>query len=245
MQPLLQYKSHKYNILCVYVCSLRYPARNAHSPYCNLWTAPAPLYYSSLSYKGHDFREKKRNNLLDIIVSWFSLQLLSTFLVLRRNSRDMIRNVDRSACKVPLFLSDFNEACNFLDRLSKNTQISNFPPHKNPSSGSRVISCGRTAVTYMTKLTVAYCNFANAPKKSRIIPRCFIYTSDVKLFSSRLTALLCAPTISYWYHINKSNSVVCCQEVFDRSKTMLFEWTVNYSCICKRLNLNAHISFDA
>jgi len=34
--------------------------------------------------------------------------------------------------------------------------------HENPSSGSRVVPCGRTD---MTKLIVAFSNFANAPKK--------------------------------------------------------------------------------
>ena len=43
VQPLLQWGSNKYYILCVCVCvfSLRYPAYNAHAPYY-LW--PAPLY---------------------------------------------------------------------------------------------------------------------------------------------------------------------------------------------------------
>jgi hypothetical protein len=30
------------HILSVCICSLRYPACNAHAPYCHLW--PAPLY---------------------------------------------------------------------------------------------------------------------------------------------------------------------------------------------------------
>jgi len=38
---------------------------------------------------------------------WFSLQLLSeTFLILSRNKRDMIPNVYRFSCRVPLLLSD-------------------------------------------------------------------------------------------------------------------------------------------
>jgi hypothetical protein len=38
--------------------------------------------------------------------------------------------------------------------------------HKNPSFGSRVVPCGRTlGRTDMTKLIVAFRNFANAPKK--------------------------------------------------------------------------------
>jgi len=55
--------------------------------------------------------------------------------------------------KYPLFLSYFNEK--FLDIFSKNTQNIKF--HTNPSSRSRIVSCGRTAAqTDMAKLTVAF-----------------------------------------------------------------------------------------
>ena len=47
----------------------------------------------------------------------------------------------------------------FLDRFSKIPKLSNF--HKNPSSGSRIVPCGRTD---MMKLIVAFRNFAKAPK---------------------------------------------------------------------------------
>jgi hypothetical protein len=39
-------------------------------------------------------------------------------------------------------------------------ESSNIKFHQNPSSGSRVVPCGRMA---MTKLIVAFRNFANAP----------------------------------------------------------------------------------
>jgi len=45
------------------------------------------------------------------------------------------------------------------DRFSK--KYSNIKFHENPSSGSRVFPCGQTD---MTKLTVAFRSFANAPK---------------------------------------------------------------------------------
>jgi len=45
-------------------------------------------------------------------------------------------------------------------------KYSNIKFHKNPSSGSRVIPCGRTdGQTDTTKLTVAFCYFANESKK--------------------------------------------------------------------------------
>jgi hypothetical protein len=41
-------------------------------------------------------------------VFWFSVQLLSeTFLILRRNERDMIKSVYRSSCKVPVIVVRF------------------------------------------------------------------------------------------------------------------------------------------
>jgi hypothetical protein len=36
LQPRLQWKSDKYYTFLVCVCSLRYPACNAHAPYCHL-----------------------------------------------------------------------------------------------------------------------------------------------------------------------------------------------------------------
>jgi len=47
--------------------------------------------------------------------------------------------------------------------------------HENPSSGSRVVPCGWTDwLTNMTKLIVAWCNIANAPKNhTTILVHCF------------------------------------------------------------------------
>jgi len=54
---------------------------------------------------------------------------------------------------------------NFLERFSKKS--SNIEFDENPSSGSRVVSRGQTdGQTDMTKLTVAFRNFVNAPKKA-------------------------------------------------------------------------------
>jgi hypothetical protein len=48
--------------VCVCVCSLRYPACNAHAPYCHLW--PTPLYKIFPHYliKGTIFDKKKMLN---------------------------------------------------------------------------------------------------------------------------------------------------------------------------------------
>jgi len=56
----------------------------------------------------------------------FSANLSETFLTLRRIQRDIILNVCRYLCKVPVILLIFQPKVYFLDRFSKNTQIQNF-----------------------------------------------------------------------------------------------------------------------
>ena len=69
---------------------------------------------------------------------WFSLQLLSeTFLILRRNERDIVINVYWSSFSS----SDCNESDFAQDFLKK---TSNIIFHEHLSSGSRVVPCGWT-----------------------------------------------------------------------------------------------------
>jgi len=77
-------------------------------------------------------------------VFWISLQLLSvTFLILRRNERDVITDVYRSSCKVPVIVVRFQRNYNFLDRFFFE-KYSNVKFHEIPPSGSPVVLCGRT-----------------------------------------------------------------------------------------------------
>jgi hypothetical protein len=66
--------------------------------------------------------------------------------------------------KYPLFLADFNET-NFIDRLSKKTFISNFI--KIRAAEFELFHEDRQST--MTKLTVAFRNFANEPKNYDLI----------------------------------------------------------------------------
>jgi hypothetical protein len=64
--------------------------------------------------------------------------------------------------KYPLFFSDFNETWIFSADFEK---FWNMKFHENPSSGSRVVPRGRAdGQTDMTRLIVAFRNFATAPK---------------------------------------------------------------------------------
>jgi hypothetical protein len=92
--------------------------------YCHLW----PLWLH------HIFRHYLTNGtifgriLLNIkCVFWFTLQRLSEiFLVLRRTERDIIINVQRSLCKVPVILVTCYCNLNSLYRFSTDIQISDF-----------------------------------------------------------------------------------------------------------------------
>jgi hypothetical protein len=67
---------------------------------------------------------------------------------------------ERLHVKYTLFFSSFNEIFNFLNRFSKNMQISNLM--KICSVGAELFHADRR--TDMTKPIVAYRHFENAPK---------------------------------------------------------------------------------
>ena len=120
---------------------------------------PVLHYFSTLSHKRHNFRKK----VIVKCVFWFSLQrLCETFVILRRNQPDIVISVDGSSCKLPAILVRFKWNLNFVDIFWKHSNI-NF--HEKPFGGSRVFIWGWThRQTDMTKLIVAFRNFANPPK---------------------------------------------------------------------------------
>jgi hypothetical protein len=100
-------KSEVLHIMSVCVCSLSHPARNAHAPcyilICGLSVSNIFFHIISLT---EWLSEKKLVHIK--CVFWFSLQILSeTFLTLRRNERDIIINVHRFSCTVPVILVKF------------------------------------------------------------------------------------------------------------------------------------------
>ena len=102
----------------------------------------------------------------DFVYSFIS----ETFFIIRRNERDMIKNVYWSSCKAATHYS-----CQILMRLEVSRQFceqySDITFHENPSIGSRVVSRRQTNIT---KPIVALLNFANAPKKESYIPTGFV-----------------------------------------------------------------------
>ena len=75
--------------MCVCVCSLRYPACNAHAPFFHLW--PAALYsiFPHFPIYGSIFGKKCIEHIMCVLI--FSTNLSEIFLILRRTERGMTK----------------------------------------------------------------------------------------------------------------------------------------------------------
>jgi len=101
VHPLLQWKDNGYYTVFVYICSLRYPACNAHASFPRLW--PAALYNVFPHYLIKDtiFQQQVLNIKC---VFGVSLYLLSqTFLILRITERSRSKIFICLHVKHPLF----------------------------------------------------------------------------------------------------------------------------------------------
>jgi hypothetical protein len=81
------------------LCSLGYPACNAHAPYCHL--CPARLYYIFPRYviNGTIFENSVIEYKLFVLIFSTTFEI---FLILSKNERGVIKNVNMSLCKVPV-----------------------------------------------------------------------------------------------------------------------------------------------
>jgi len=91
--------------------------------------------------------------------------VVETFLILRTIQRDIIVNVRRSSCEVSIIHVRLECNLNFLDRFSKNTEMSDFM--KICPLGALFQADGQ-GLTDVMKIAVALHNFANVPRKGQI-----------------------------------------------------------------------------
>ena len=70
--------------------------------------------------------------------------------------------------KYPSLVSDFNETCIFFGQIFE--RYPNIKFHENPSSGSRVVPCGRTDIHEAIRPFSQFCERAPPPKKKPVSP---------------------------------------------------------------------------
>ena len=132
----------------------------------HLW--PARPYYihvfRTLSLTWHDFHKQVTEHKMCFLI--FSTILSETFLILRRNERDVIKNLCWSSCEAPLFLSYFHETWILSANFRKDTQISNFIKIR-PVGAELFLADGRTDIQAgrhaWRSQPVPLRSFANAP----------------------------------------------------------------------------------
>jgi hypothetical protein len=122
---------------------------------------PALQYYSTLSHKLRDFsREKKLLNIKCVLI--FSVTFIWNTSRYKKNWTMYCHkwtHIGLLHVKYPLFLSDFNKTWIFLRQISEKRRNKEFG--ETGHVGAELFLVDRQ--TDMTKLTVAFRNFANAP----------------------------------------------------------------------------------
>jgi hypothetical protein len=107
VQPLLQCKSSITETECVFVALSVQQAMRMR--YTVMWPAPPCNIFSHL-INGTIFERKKtvsgHKMCFDFLYN-VCVCVCETFLILRRNERDMIKNIYRSSCKLPFILVRF------------------------------------------------------------------------------------------------------------------------------------------
>jgi len=145
-----------------------------------------------------------------VCFAFYSTALSATFLILRRNERDMIKTAYWFSCKVPVIPTRILWNLNFLDKFSKNTQIPYLA--KSHPVGAELFHADERTVgqtdkqTDMTKLAVAFRNFANTPEKCAFCPHRIYVFCDLGTVQ---TATFVIHNINWLDFITKMKSVCC------------------------------------
>jgi hypothetical protein len=123
VQPLLQWKSNNYYIFWVCICSVRYPACNAHAPLCHLWSAW--LYNIFPHYLINSTIKKKviEHKMCVLIFSTTSVRNIS---LSKKNSARYYKKCTVTIMQSTCYSCPLLRQHDFLDRFFKKTQISNF-----------------------------------------------------------------------------------------------------------------------
>jgi hypothetical protein len=144
---------------CVFVAlGIQHAMRMRHIVTCGLHLST--IFFYIISQTARFSKRKVIEH--TVCVFWFSLQRSSeTFLILRRNERDVTKNVYWSSCEVPLLLSDFNESCIFSKDFLKilKYQISWKSIQWKPSNSMRT--------DRHNEGNSRFCNLANALKRDK------------------------------------------------------------------------------
>ena len=141
MQLLLQWNSNTHYTFWVCLWPQVSSMHSASAVLCCLWPSRHyhifPHYLINSTILGKKIYWTQN-------VFWFSVQILSEiFLILRRNERDIVEKC------LSVFMYSTGYCCQILMKLEFSRKIFekkkfNIQFHENPSSESRVVSCGRT-----------------------------------------------------------------------------------------------------
>ena len=150
--------------VCLRACSLINPTCDA-PPYCHLRRTWLQQIFRHYVINGTTFGK----TLLNIkYVFWFYLRLLfEIFLILRKTQWDIITNEIKSSCKLPIILVGFSWNLNLsADFRKKKKKLKHRFIKIRPVGAEFFYSDAQTdsSHTEMTKLRVAFRNFANALK---------------------------------------------------------------------------------